>query len=79
MTGKISLKWDTWQADNADMYFAVTGHWIEEHSNGWWTKEHALLGFTQLNMAHNRTRLGQLLFKICDRLNVMHKVSASYL
>ena len=75
MTGQISLTCDAWQADNTDAYFAVTGHWIEESPVGW-TEEHALLSFTQLNMAHNGTRLGQLLFLTCNRLDIVHKVSA---
>jgi len=76
VTGKISLTCDAWQAGNADAYFAVTGHWIEEHTEGGWTEEHTLLGFTQLNTAHDGTRLGQVLFKICDCLDIVHKVSA---
>ena len=35
----------------------------------------ALLGFTQLNNAHNGTRLGQALFKIVSQLHITHKVS----
>ena len=72
---EISLTCDAWQADNTDGYFAVTGHWIEESTDGGWTEEHTLLGFTQLNTAHNGTRLGQLLYKVCDCLGVVHKVS----
>jgi len=30
VSGKVSLTCDAWQADNADAYFAVTGHWVEE-------------------------------------------------
>jgi hypothetical protein len=60
---------------STDSYFAVTGHWIEEHAPGEWTLEHALLGFAQMNCAHNRGRLGQVLYKICSRLEVVHKVS----
>lgn len=75
MRGEISLTCNAWQADNTDGYFAVTGHWIEEHTVGEWTEEHALLGFTQLNMAHNGTRLGQALYKVCNHLGVIHKVS----
>ncbi|KAF8800899.1 hypothetical protein BYT27DRAFT_7008256, partial [Phlegmacium glaucopus] len=37
--------------------------------------EHALLGFTQMNTAHNGTpRLGQALYKICDCLGIVHKI-----
>ena len=53
VSGQISLTCDAWQASNTDGYFAVTGHWIEERSPGKWTLEHALLGFMQMNTAHN--------------------------
>ncbi|KAF8800065.1 hypothetical protein BYT27DRAFT_7029686, partial [Phlegmacium glaucopus] len=55
--GEISLTCDAWQASNSDGYFVVTGHWIEELTPGDWRIEHALLGFTQMNTAHNGTRL----------------------
>ena len=72
---EISLTCDAWQASNADAYFAVTRHWIEERIVGVWTKEHALFGFTQMNTAHNGQRLGQALFKIANQLGIVHKVS----
>ena len=50
------------------------GHWIEERVLGMWKAEHALLGFTQMNTSHNGVRLGQALYKICDRLGIVHKV-----
>ena len=75
MSGEVSLTCDAWQAANTDGYFAVTGHWIEESVVGDWTEEHALLGFTQLNTAHNGTRLGQALYKVCNRLDIIQKVS----
>jgi hypothetical protein len=75
VAGEVSLTCDAWQASNTDGYFAVTGHWIEERSPGKWTLENALLGFTRMNTAHNGDRLGQALFKICDRLSVVHKVN----
>ena len=53
VSGQISLTCDAWQASSVDGYFAVTGHWIEECSPGKWTLEHALLGFTWMNTAHN--------------------------
>ena len=65
---------DAWQAENADAYFAVTGHWIEEETASEWIEQHVLLGFTQMNTAHNGICLGQSLFKICDRLGIVHKV-----
>ena len=37
--------------------------------------EQALLGFVQMNMAHNGMRLGQALFKVCNRLWIVDKVS----
>lgn len=75
MTGKVNLTCDAWQAGNADGYFAVTGHWIVERTAGDWTEEHALLRFTQPNTAHNRARLGQALYKVCNRLDIVSKVS----
>ena len=50
---KVSLTCDAWQALNADGYFAVMGHWIEECSPRKWTLEHALFGFTWMNIAYN--------------------------
>lgn len=78
MTGEVSLTCDAWQAENTDAYFAATGHWIEEETAGEWKEQHALLGFTQMNMAHNRTHLGQSLLRICNRLGIVHKVSLTY-
>ena len=57
MTGEVSLTCDAGQAGNTDAYFAVTGHWIEERAPGEWTIEQALLGFVQMNMAHNGARV----------------------
>ena len=74
VTGQVSLMCDAWQASNTGGYFAVTSHWIEESVAGEWTEEHALLGFTQLNTAHNGTRLGQVLYKVCNCLNIVPKV-----
>jgi hypothetical protein len=69
---------DAWQASNSDAYFAVTGHWIEERAPGEWTIGNALLGFIQMNTAHNGMRLGQALYKVCSRLWIVAKVSAYY-
>ena len=74
--GEVSLTTDAWQASNLDGYLAVTDHWIEER-NGKWTLEHVLLGFTQLNTAHNSKCLGQALYKICNQLGIVHKVCFS--
>jgi hypothetical protein len=74
---EINLTCDAWQAENSDAYFAVTGHWIEEQVPGKWELEHALLGFTQMNTSHNGVRLGQALYKICNRLKIVHKVSCA--
>ena len=74
VSGEISLTTDCWQASNSDVYLAVTGHWVEERVESRWTLEHALLGFTRMNTAHNGVRLGQALFKICNRLGIVHKV-----
>ena len=75
MTGEISLTCDAWQAGNTDGYFAVTGHWIEERAPGEWTLEHALLGFAQMNCSHSGTHLGQMLYKVSGRLQIVHKVT----
>ena len=74
VTGEVNLTCDAWQADNADGYFAVTGHWIEESVPTQWELKSDLLGFTRLNNAHNGERLGQALFKIADRVGITHKV-----
>src|ERR1700730_6335853 len=58
MKGKVSLTCDAWQVSNSDGYFAVTGSWIEQ-DHGKWQIKPALLGFTQLNNAHNGMWLGQ--------------------
>ena len=51
------------------------GHWIEERAPAVWTLESALLGFIQMNTAHNGARLGQALYKVCNRLQIVPKVS----
>jgi hypothetical protein len=79
VSGEVSLTCDAWQASNANAYFAVTGHWIEERAPGEWTIEQALLGFVQMNTAHNGARLGQALYKVCNRLQIVPKVSANRL
>ena len=66
---------DAWQASNADAYFAVTGHWIEEVKEGDWVEHEAIFEFTQMNTAHNGVRLGQALYKICQRIGIIEKVS----
>jgi hypothetical protein len=73
--GQINLTCDAWQASNTDSYFAVTGHWIEEVTENEWVLQNALFGFTHMNTAHNGKRLGQALYKICQRLNIVKKVS----
>lgn len=52
----------------------MTGHWIEETSPGDWQLKSALLGFTQMNSAHNGVRLGRALYKIISRVGIRHKV-----
>lgn len=39
-----------------------------------WELKSGLLGFTQLNNAHNGERLGQALFKIIKRVGIEKKV-----
>ena len=55
----------------------MTGHWIEETTPAQWEHKTAVLGFTQVNNAHNGQRLGQALFKICRRVGILHKVWVS--
>ncbi|KAN0105148.1 hypothetical protein V8E52_011310 [Russula decolorans] len=74
VTGEISLTCDAWQASNTDGYFPVTGHWIEETTPAQWEHKTAILGFTQVNNAHNGQQLGQALFKICRRIGILHKI-----
>jgi hypothetical protein len=76
VVGEVSITCDAWQASNADGYFAVTGHWIEESTLSKWELKNALLGFTRVSNAHNGERLGQALFKILRRVGIEHKVSA---
>lgn len=57
-----------------DAYFVVTGHWIEEESPGVWHLQMGLLGFVQVNNSHSGLRLGQVLFRIIERLGICHKV-----
>ena len=52
----------------------MTGHWIEEVQPDEWVQQEALFGFTQMNTAHNRDRLGQALYKVCAWLGIVHKV-----
>jgi hypothetical protein len=62
--GEVSLTCNAWQAGNADGFFAVTPHWINEPTPRKWELKCALIGFTWLNNAHNGEWLGQALFKI---------------
>lgn len=75
----MSLTCDAWQASNTDGYFAVTGHWIEEVLPNTWKLKHALLGFTQMNTAHDGICLGQVLYKVCDRLDIVDKVKFKFI
>ena len=75
MSGRINLTCDTWQASNTEGYFAVMGHWIEESIPSHWELKTALLGFIQLNNAHNRKKLGHALYKVVQHVGIEHKVS----
>ena len=77
--GKVSLMCDAWQASNTDGFFVVTAHWIKEPTAGKWELKSALIGFTQLNNAHNGERLGQALFKIIRQVRIECKVSEATL
>ncbi|PPQ81719.1 hypothetical protein CVT26_007781 [Gymnopilus dilepis] len=72
--GEISLTCDSWTAGNGDGFFAVTGHWIKEVSPTEWVEREALFGFTPMNTSHSGTHLGQALYKICNRLAIVHKI-----
>jgi hypothetical protein len=72
--GRINLTCDAWQASNIDGYFAVTGAWIEETSPHAWALRTSLLGFIQLNNAHNGVHLGQALFKVVQCTGISHKI-----
>jgi hypothetical protein len=75
VSGQVSLTCDAWQASNTDGYFAVTGHWIEESTPTQWQLKTSLLGFTRVNNAHNGVWLGQILFKVIQRVGIENKVS----
>ena len=67
---EISLTCDAWQALNTDGYFAVTSHLIEEPCPGVWEAQSAVLGFIQLNNAHNGKQLGGALFMVVKQLEI---------
>jgi hypothetical protein len=71
----VNLTCDAWQASNVDAYFAVTGSWVQECRPMERTVETALLGFVRMNSAHNGERLGQALYKVVERVGIVHKVS----
>jgi hypothetical protein len=77
--GETSLTCDAWQASNVNCYFAVMGHWIEEVAPKQWKLKHTLLKFTQLNTAHDGVCIRKALYKICDCLNIVHKVKFNLL
>jgi hypothetical protein len=77
--GLINLTCDAWQASNVDGYFAVTGSWVEEGPPSIWKVQTALLGFVRLNNAHNGQRLGQALFKVVQRMGIIHKESQTFI
>ena len=56
----------------------VTAYRIEELTPANWELKSALIGFTQLNNAHNGERLSQALFKIIERVAIEHKVRVFY-
>ena len=70
---------NVWQASNTNAYFAITRHWIEECHPRVWSIKQALLGFIQMNMAHNGACLGQVLYKVCNHLQIVPKVGNSKL
>jgi hypothetical protein len=73
--GKVSFTCDAWQASNTDAYFAVSAHWIDESTPAKWELRSALIGFVQLNSAHNGRRLAHMFFKVIQHVGLLHKVS----
>ena len=71
----MSLTCDAWQASNANGYFAIIAHWIDEMTPVKWELQTALIGFTYLNNAHNSYHLVHILFKIIQCLDLKQKVS----
>lgn len=71
---EVNLTCDALQVANTDRYFAVTAHWIEETALTKWELKNALIGFTRIANAHSGERLGQVLFKIVECVNIQHKV-----
>ena len=57
----------------------MTGHWIQENKPREWELKRALLGFTMVNNSHCGVWLGQVLFKITERLNISCKVCLSHI
>lgn len=74
--GEVSLTCDVWQALNVDVYFVVTGHWIEEIAPGIWEQHAALFGFMRMNTAHNGVHLGRALFGVIQQLGIPSKVTS---
>ncbi|KAF5318361.1 hypothetical protein D9611_014218 [Ephemerocybe angulata] len=72
--GEISLTCDAWQAGNRDAYLAVTAHWIEEVTPTDWRLRSALVGFTQMNTAHDGARLGRAMYNVAKRYGITHKI-----
>lgn len=70
----VSLTCDAWQASNRNAYLAITGHWIEEVGPSDWQLCSALLGFTEINKAHNGVNLGRALYKITKCYHIEEKV-----
>ncbi|KAF5329115.1 hypothetical protein D9758_017952 [Tetrapyrgos nigripes] len=71
--GLVSLTCDAWQASNTDAYFAVTAHWIEDTGPNSWLLQSNLIGFTQMNSAHDGVRLGRALYKVIARVGLEPK------
>lgn len=55
-------------------YFAVTVHWVEELKDGSWQLKNALAGFVRMQQAHTGIRMGQVLFKVMQRIGIAEKV-----
>ena len=53
----------------------MTAHCIEETALTKWELKNTLISFTRIANAHSGEWLGQVLFKIVERVSIQHKVS----
>ncbi|KAG6839020.1 hypothetical protein C0991_006565, partial [Blastosporella zonata] len=70
--GLVSLTCDAWQASNSKGYLTITGSWVCETTPGEWKEESGLVGFVQMNNAHNGKCLGKAMYKLVQQLGIAH-------